>query len=90
MRRPVIRKKLRLHFENRGALVFVPEKNETYQLNEPATKILQLCNGKNTIHQIISMLADQFYKCEINAIKSDVNEAIKKLIKNKIIYIKED
>lgn len=87
MKIPVIRKKLRLHFENEGVLIFVPEKNETYQLNETAGQILQLCDGKNTVDQIISKLSKQ-YKLKINKIKLDVNEIIKKLIENKIIDFK--
>jgi coenzyme PQQ biosynthesis protein PqqD len=87
--KPVIRKKLRLHFEKKGALIFVPEKDEIYQLNESATQILRLCNGKNTIDQIISVLT-KYYKCKKNIIRMNVNKMIKKLIENKIIDIKED
>lgn len=87
MKLSMIRKNLRIYFENQEALIFVPEKNETYELNEIATRILKLCDGKHTIDQITDVILSEYNCANKIEIKKDVKNLINELKNKKIIKL---
>ena len=85
--KPITRKKIRIHFESQGGLIYVPEKDETYELNEVAMKILTLCDGKHTVSQITDVILKE-YSCDNKAeVKKDVKNFINELKSRKIIKL---
>ena len=55
-----------------------------YSLNEVASRIWELCNGKNSTEQIRSTVCTK-YRSEQNQVTKDVNHFLAKLLKEKLI-----
>ena len=55
-----------------------------YSLNEVASRIWELCNGKNSTEQIRSTVCAE-YRSEKNHVTKDVDHFLAKLLKEKLI-----
>lgn len=55
-----------------------------YEVNEVGARIIDLCNGKNRVSNIVEKLS-AFFKCEYDQVNIDVQEYIRMLETQKII-----
>lgn len=54
-------------------------------LNEIATIIFDLCDGKTTVESIVDHLFEE-YDCEKDVLSNDVKECINYMLDNELIY----
>ncbi len=59
--------------------LFDAETNNVIVLNSTASDVWRLCDGEQTLEEIISLLA-QAYQCPADRIRSDVTETIEELV----------
>jgi hypothetical protein len=77
-----------------GEAVIIPLANQPKEgqridiLNATATRIWELCSGKNSTRHIIALLKDE-YDAPATVIESAVKRIISELSKEKLILIKE-
>lgn len=86
---PVLKKKTFLRNElNNSALIIPPNKtfNDLKIINETTMKILELCNGKNTINDIINKLMKEFNEDNHKKVLEDVISLLLALRRNGIIH----
>ena len=60
------------------------QKKQAHKLNEMASLIWDLCNGKNSQEKMVSAICAQFDQDEA-IVRSDVEETIKKFLELKLI-----
>ncbi len=65
--------------DGRAVIVLADTGNVTV-LNETATRIWQLCDGKHTIEQIVLTIADEYGVEQITA-QQDVNDLLEQMLK---------
>jgi len=68
------------------SLIYSPTKKTIY-LNETATVIWKLCNGKRTVKEITDLLADAFPNSASN-IRADVAETLDALVRNGALQLR--
>ncbi len=58
--KPELRKSVVLRQEDFGGLIFDKSLNRIHQINETAYNILFLCNGQNSMSEIIEMVSHNY------------------------------
>jgi len=72
----------------RETLVFNPETGEIKLLNDTATFVWNLCDGKHSVEDIATRIIEE-YDIDYNVCKSDLTDLLHKLEEMKLIYWKE-
>jgi len=77
--KPILRKGLKVRFEGTGAIIFVPQKGKTYELNSTATSVIKLCDGNNTFRGIVGAICKGYEDTEERMVEKDLNEILREL-----------
>ena len=67
-------------------LLYNPTNNKTLYINKSASIIWQLCDGRQTVQDIISMIQDAYPGNE-NELKDDIVTTLKTLVENNAVSI---
>ncbi len=71
------------------ALLYVTEKEKGFTLNNTAKEIWELCDGKNSVEDIIRNLSNRF-ECTESILRKDVKETIKQLYAESLLELKNN
>ncbi len=83
---PVIAGDYRLEEFDGELLLYHPATTRTLHMNDSATLIWNLCNGKRTIQDIVATLAEA-YPESVESIENDVMQTIKNLSDNGVLSL---
>ena len=84
MKRYKLNRKFKLREDKKVSLIFDPKTELFYELNETAGFVLKLCDGKNSVEDIVEK-AQKRFEGNKKEIESDVNELIAQFKDAKII-----
>ncbi|GMT41556.1 MAG: hypothetical protein IEMM0001_2291 [bacterium] len=65
-------------------LLYNPANNKTLYINKSASVIWQLCNGEQTVKEIIKMIQDAYPSNE-DGLQQDILETLKNLAENEAV-----
>lgn len=66
--------------------IYLVKKNESWKINETTKGIMELCNGENTIEQIVVKISDS-YSVSKAIVQEDCEEILYYFISEKLIII---
>lgn len=81
--KPQKKRELKFTYEIDG-LIIRDEKNETAFLNLVATRIWELCDGKNSVEDIARIVASE-YDIDLETVTKDVSDFIQELRKKNFL-----
>lgn len=78
------KKKIDLIVTNIEGKIYLGYEYDIYEINEISARILALCNGKNTINDIVDKISNK-YCMDKNIVEEDVKKFLHDLIDNALI-----
>ena len=78
----------KIKLDNGQDVLFDPESGNTHVLDEIGSEVLALCNGSNSIDEMVNSLSSE-YDAPVDEIRQDVETFLNDLLRKDVLDTKE-